>query len=252
MDQIRAVIVDDEPIARRGIRLELAHDKDVVVVGECRNASQAVTFIRKESPDLVFLDIQMPKRDGFSVVEELALGDYPVIVFVTAYDEHALRAFDANAVDYVLKPINPHRFRRALQKAKKAIGRHRLTLREKPRKRAKQFLSRLIVRSHNQIDFVNVDDVALIESADNYVHIHAGSARYLYRDTVKNLEKHLDPADFVRIRRSTIVNIQSILRLRRSPNGEFRLELKSGYECVTSRRFRRNLRRLLTSHKDLF
>lgn len=162
MEPIRTIIVDDEPIARRGILLELMADQEIVVIGECRNAAQAIALIRKEMPDLVFLDIQMPKMDGFTVVEQLGLSDAPAVVFVTAYDEFALQAFNANAIDYVLKPIDPVRFHRALHKAKLSIHRRRLAMREQAHEARRGFLHRVVVRSSGRIDFIPVDRKSVV------------------------------------------------------------------------------------------
>lgn len=244
MEPVRTIIVDDEPIARRGILLELMADQEIVVIGECRNAAQAIAVIRKEMPDLIFLDIQMPKMDGFAVVEQLGLSDVPAVVFVTAYDEFALQAFDANAIDYVLKPIDPVRFHRAVHKAKLSIHRRRLALREPAQEAKRGFLNRVVVRSSGRIDFIPVETIDLVEAADNYVTLSIGTRTFLHRDTIKHLEQRLNPDMFVRIRRSTLVNIHSIKQLRRQSNGEFCVVLKSDRECMTSRRYRKNIQNL--------
>lgn len=252
MDKIRALIVDDEPLAREGIRLYLADEPDVDVVGEAEAGDDAVTAIRSIDPDLVFLDIQMPGRDGFGVLEAVGPQQMPPVIFVTAYDRFALRAFDAHAVDYLLKPFDAERFQRALDRARDQIRSERRTaLNERLAAllaevgTRPEFTERFAVRSGGKIFFVRVDDIDWIEAQGNYARLHAGERGHLVRETMAGLEARLDPARFVRIHRSTIVRIDAIREMEPLLHGEHVVVLRSGKRLIASRGCRDRLSRLL-------
>ncbi|HEX2061875.1 MAG TPA: response regulator, partial [Thermoanaerobaculia bacterium] len=200
---MRVLIVDDEPLARRGLRRLLESEPDVEVIGEAGSGTAAVEAIRALEPELVFLDIQMPEMDGLSVVATIGPERMPPVVFVTAFDQYAIDAFDVNAADYVLKPVDPERFQRALERARR---RKPDDLEERLRRvleTARPRRERLVVRSTGKIQFVSVDEIDWINAEDNYVRIHAAGKTYLMRETVTGIEQRLDAGAFVRIRRST-------------------------------------------------
>lgn len=242
MPRIRALIVDDESVARRRIRRLLSSDPDVAVIGECADGATAVDAIARERPDLVFLDVQMPERDGFGVVAALDQAALPAIVFVTAFDRYALQAFDVHAIDYLLKPYTADRFRTAVQRAKERIHSRSVdaslasfaqTLRERPR-----YLSRLPVKTGGKVILVNLAVVDWIEAADNYVRLHVGTREHLHRETLASLEKQLDPERFVRIHRSAIVQMDRIKELHPASHGDMDVVLRGGQTLTLSRTFR--------------
>ena len=256
---VRVLIVDDEPLAREGLRAELLAYADVEVVGECANGREAVSFIRSRSPDLVFLDVQMPALDGFGVVEAVGAGRMPVVIFVTAYDEYALRAFEAHALDYLLKPVDADRLGAAVARAREqvslknadALGRQLADLlrelkagREAAERRA-TYPGRIPVRAGERIIFVEADEVDWVESQDNYVRLHRGGEAHLLREALSSLEDRLDPSKFLRIRRSALVNVARVRELRPLLNGEYLVVLKDGTRLRSSRRYRKNLDPLL-------
>jgi two-component system, LytTR family, response regulator len=252
MERIRVLIVDDEPLAREGIRLHLDGESDVEVVGECGDGEQAVAAVRSLEPDLLFLDIQMPGLDGFGVLEQIAADRAPVVVFVTAYDEFALRAFDAHALDYLLKPFDVERFQRTLQRARQQIRRHRrpeldsrlLALLEELRGRPSH-LERVAVRRGGRIVFLRTEEVDWIEAAGNYVRLHVGKESYLLRETMSGLESKLDPERFLRIHRSVIVQIDRIREMEPLFQGEYSLLLRGGTRVTSSRGYRDRLQELI-------
>jgi two-component system LytT family response regulator len=252
MEQIRVLIVDDEPLAREGVRLHLEGEADVAVVGEAENGEEAVEHIHVLAPDLVFLDVQMPGLDGFGVVETIGADRMPVTIFSTAYDQFALRAFDAHAIDYLLKPFDPERFRRSLDRARHQIrGRKRSDVEDRlsallgDLRGRKEFLDRIVVRSGGRILILRVGDIDWLEAASNYVRIHAGGRQYLLRDTMSNLEARLDPDQFVRIHRSTIVRMDRIKELEPLFQGDYVLILEDGTRLTSSRGYRDKLQALL-------
>ena len=231
---IRVLIVDDEPPARSNLRVLLREDADVASVEECGSGAEAVTLIRSTRPDLVFLDVQMPECGGFEVLKMLE-GDaaLPVIVFVTAYDEYALRAFDAGALDYLLKPFDNARFALAMLRAKEKIA-----SRKSPQT---QPARRLTVRSAGRIVYVPIPDIDWVEAADYYVCLHVGAKSHLLRRGLADLERELNPANFCRIHRSTLVNLSSVLKMELGDSGEYEVILKGGARLRLSRRFRKEL-----------
>jgi two-component system LytT family response regulator len=247
--ELRVLLVDDEPLVRQGIRDFLVDEPDVVVVGECGNGLEALETIARERVDLVFLDIQMPELDGVGVAAALTAQEGPAVVFVTAYSEHALRAFEVNAVDYVLKPFDRERFRAALGRARGRIAAgertelsSRLSAVLAELERARGYAQRILVRSDGRIRLVAVGEVDWIEAADNYVRVHAGAERHLVRETMAAMEARLDPSRFARIHRSTIVNLARIRELQPTFNGEYVVLLHTGAKLTLSRGYRDALR----------
>lgn len=232
--RIRALIVDDEPLARSNLKVLLSKDADIESIQECDSGIEAVAQIRATRPDLVFLDVQMPVCGGFEVLKMLE-ADEPrsVIVFVTAYDEYALRAFDAGALDYLLKPFDDARFHLAMQRAKEKIAaKESVPPPETPR---------LIVRSAGQVAYVQVTDIDWVEAADYYVCLHVGTRSHLLRKSMAELEQELDPHLFCRIHRSTIVNLRRVQALQIDAAGEYEVVLDGGRKLRLSRRFRKDL-----------
>jgi two-component system LytT family response regulator len=249
MEPVRVLIADDEPPARAKVRRFLAADPEMDVVGEAGSGPEAVDAIRRLRPDLVFLDIQMPGADGFGVLGALEPGTLPHVVFVTAYDAYALRAFEVHAVDYLLKPWDADRFRTALERAKERVrarapaddleGRIRRALADVRAPAA--YLDRVLVRTGDRAVFVRTDEIDWVEAEENYVRVHAGRESHLVRGTLAGLEERLDPAKFVRVHRSHIVNLGSIRELRPWSHGDWMIVLRDGRELMLSRRYRDRL-----------
>ena len=244
--KIRALIVDDEAPARRRIRRLLNAEPDVAIAGECGDGSSALTIIARERPDLVLLDVQMPERDGFEVVAAIPPPELPAILFVTAHDRYALRAFDVHAVDYLLKPFSGDRFRTAMARARERIAARgadpalaslAASLRSRP-----AYLSRVAVRIAGRTVIVELSAVDWLEAADNYVLLHAGQREYLLRDTLASLESRIDPDRFVRVHRSAIVQIDRVREIRPQSHGDAELLLHGGATVAASRTFRDSLR----------
>jgi len=233
VNRIRALIVDDEPLARSNLAVLLRRDPEVEIVGECGAGLDAVLKIRNQKPDLVLLDVQMPECDGFDVLELLGVDVPPALVFVTAYDQYALRAFEAGALDYLLKPFDNERFERMLRRAKDQIAKTKGQL---------HFLERLAIKSPGQLIFIKIAEVDWIEAADYYASLHVGPKAHLLRRSLVELEKELDPAQFCRIHRSTIVNLERIRGLEFSAEGEYEVLLENSARLRVSRRYRNNLK----------
>jgi two-component system LytT family response regulator len=245
---LTALIVDDEPLARDGLAMLLSRDSDIRIY-EAKDGREAVAAIHSLHPELVFLDVQMPEMDGFSVVREVGAEHLPAIVFVTAHDKYAIHAFEVNAIDYLLKPVTEERFARTLERVKARLAgspadgtsRQILSLLEtiaSPRR----YLKRLAVRSAGKTIFVDIDEVDWIEAAENYVHLHAGTAGHLLHMTMNNLEKSLDPETFMRIHRSLIVNIRRIKELQAALHGEYVVTLHNGVRLQSGRVYNERLR----------
>jgi two-component system LytT family response regulator len=249
---VRTLIVDDEPLAREKIRMLLARDGEIELIGECSSGHEAVETIKRESPDLLFLDIQMPGLDGFGVLESVGADRVPGVVFVTAYDEHAIRAFEFHALDYLLKPFAQKRFNEALQRAKDqlrkgstgAFSQQLLSLLGDV-SGGKRFLERLVVKSNGRVFFLKTDEIDWIEAAGNYVNIHVGSEAHLLRETMNSIEVRLDARKFVRIHRSTVVNIERIKELSPLFHGDYVVTLVNGTKLTLSRSYRDRLSGLL-------
>ena len=250
--KIRTIIVEDEPLARERMLNLLETDDDIEVCAECGDGRSAVEKITALEPDLVFLDIQMPELDGFGVLAELSLPRLPAVVFVTAYDQFALKAFEVHAVDYLLKPFDRERFREALQRAKARVastqstpadeGLRALIADLRPESKAVQ---KIAIKSTGRVTFVKVEDIDWVEAADNYVNIHAGTASHLIRETMTSLSARLPAEKFVRINRSCIVNLERVKELQPMFHGEYTVFLNDGTKLVLSRNYRGSLARLM-------
>lgn len=247
-NKIRTLIVDDEPLGRERIRMLLSSDPEIEVVEECSDGQQAVESIKRSKPALVFLDVQMPGMDGFAVLQAIAGGWMPAVVFVTAYDRYAVRAFEVHALDYLLKSFDRERFQAALRRAKEQIRQsregllsERLTgLLEDLEAREKR-LTRLIVRSAGRISFVRVEEIDWLEAADNYVRIHVSRESHLIRETLQSLEERLDPTKFFRIHRSTVVNFDRIKEMQPLFHGDYLVRLRDGTELTLTRNYKEKL-----------
>ncbi|MCI0490913.1 MAG: response regulator [Blastocatellia bacterium] len=252
MEPIRTLIVDDEPIAREGVRMQLERAAGFEIIGECGNGLEAVRAIEQQAPDLVFLDVQMPELSGFDVVERVGTDRMPAVVFVTAYDQYALHAFDAHAVDYLLKPVNGDRFDQALQRARAQLqgGRienidRRLTALIEEIKERPKYLERIAIKSSGSIFFLEVEQLDWIEAASNYVRLHAGALSHMLHETMNSLESRLDPERFARIHRSAIVHVSRIKEMHMLFHGEYEVVLKNGTRLKSGRGYRDRLRSLL-------
>jgi len=264
----KVLIIDDEPHAREGIRIRLGEFPEVNIVGECSSGKEAVQTIIQLKPDIVFLDIQMPEMNGFEVLQNLTQDCMPVI-FVTAYDEYALKAFEHHALDYLLKPVNEERFRETLKyaltevthrslevysnKLKSVVNEYLKVLDKEPEVEqvdyvsSKNVLSRLMIKTKDQISIISVDEIDWIESAGDYVYIHSDRKKYLIRETLTSLEQKMDAQKFVRIHRSSIVNIDKIKSMRQNEHGDFDVYLNDGTKLKLSRTYRVNFQKAIGS-----
>jgi len=260
--RIRTVIVDDEPAARRGVRLLLEKDSTVEVVGEAADGISAADLMRREKPDLVFLDVQMPGCNGFEALQRAGDGPAPAVVFVTAYNEHALHAFEVNAIDYLLKPYDDQRFQSALERAKDEVRRREV---EAVNSRLSQLLDylqarvglksvgepepraddRILIKSSGEIFFLKADEIDWIEAEGDYMKFHVGGRSHLMRETMARLESRLDAKKFIRIHRSTIVNIDRLRKLSPSFAGEYAVILHDGTKLKLSRGYHERIASLL-------
>ena len=250
--KIQALIVDDEPLARDRLQKLLDAEPDVAVIGQCANGKEAVKTIRTEKPGLVFLDVQMPELDGFGVLAALEADQIPVVIFVTAYDKFALKAFEVHAVDFLLKPFDRERFQTALKRAKERLAQKgpgeldqriaALLAEIKPEAKA---LERLAVKTSGRVIFVRTSDIDWIEAADNYVNLHVGNESHLHRETLTALAERLPPKKFMRISRSTIVNVDRIKELQPLFHGEYAVILRNGTTLTLSRSYRDALDELI-------
>lgn len=248
MNKIRTLVVDDEPMARARVLSLLQQEDDVEVVGECSDGVQAMAAIQHQAPDLVFLDVQMPGVDGFGVIDAVGADRMPTVVFVTAYDEYALRAFEVHALDYLLKPFNRVRFQETLKHARASLERRRAgdlgrrllalvyDIKPEPPK-----LDRLVVKSGGRVFFLRTGEIDWIEAAGNYVRLHLGSESHLFRETMTRMEARLDTRQFVRVHRSHIVNTERIKELQPWFNGESVVVLRNGTKLPLSRGYRDRL-----------
>lgn len=253
--KIRVLLVDDEPLARERVRKLLEKEPDIELLGECADGASAVQLIREHAPDLVFLDVQMPELDGFGVLERLGSFTLPAVVFITAHDQFALKAFEIHAVDYLLKPFDAARFQTTLDRVRGILRgkmRGELDVRlaallaevrpeEKPRT-----LERIAVKSSGRVVFVKVEDIDWIEAADNYVSLHLGTEEHLHRETMATIEGQLPAAQFMRISRSTIVNVDRIKELQPLFHGEYAVLLRNGTRLTLSRSYRDKIDQLMS------
>ena len=234
---VRALIVDDEPPARANLRLLLQRHSDVQIVGEAGSGAEALKEIRGKRPSLVFLDVQIPEYDGFDVIEILGGDVPPAVIFVTAYDRYALKAFDAGALDYLLKPFDDARFELALGRAQDKIRRHRPALGR----------GQLMIKSGGQILFLEPNEIDWIEAANYYTCLHVGSKTHLLRRSMSELDRDLDPKVFQRVHRSAIVNLAQVRGVQLNCKGEHEVLLKTGSTLSISRRYRRRFQSALAA-----
>jgi two-component system, LytTR family, response regulator len=250
--KIRAAIVDDEPLARRRVRSLLAEADDIEVIAECANGRDAIRAIEESPPDLLFLDIQMPELDGFDVLQAIGVGHVPVVIFVTAYDQFALRAFETHALDYLLKPFDDERFEAALQRARERFRQQqrgeldrRLEAMLEEVRRDRGYLQRLVVPAGHRSAFIRTEEIDWIEAERNYIRLHVGGRAHLLRQNLSRIETSLDPAKFCRIHRSTIVNIDRIQAVESLARGEYLVVLHDGTKLTSGRSYRSNLHALM-------
>jgi two-component system, LytTR family, response regulator len=244
--KFRALIVDDEPWARARIHSLLSAEQDFTVVRECAGGADAVASIAELDPDVVFLDVQMPEVGGFEVVEAIGADAMPVVIFATAHQEYAVRAFDAGAVDYLLKPVDEARFRRTIERVRRDLAAPvaaSSALREAMAqvRKGTPFAERLVVNTAGRVVFVKVADIDWLEAAGNYVTIHAGREKHMFRETLRNLSDRLDPARFVRLHRSSVVNVDRLRELLPWARGEQVAVLNDGTQLPIGRAFRERL-----------
>jgi two-component system LytT family response regulator len=251
MDTLRTLIVDDEPLSRRRVRSFLLPEPELEVIGECSAGFEAVSAIRTQEPDVLFLDVQLPDLDGFSVLQSVRPERMPAVIFMTGYDQQALRIFETHGLDYLLKPFDRQRLRQALSGARAQLRRgpsevlspdFLTMLRDASLRRPR--LERLRVRSRGRVLLVKSGEVDWIDSAGNYAQLHVGRETHKLRDRLKALEARLDPAQFLRIHRSTIVNVDRIRELRQGPNREYELTLTDGTRLAASRSYNKRLRQV--------
>jgi two-component system LytT family response regulator len=247
-EKIRVVIADDEPLGRARLRMLLAGEPWVEIVAECADGPSTIAAIGKLDPGLVFLDVQMPGGSGFDVIEAIGADRMPFVIFVTAFDRYALRAFDVHALDYLLKPFDRDRFHQALGRARDQIARRstgdlerRLLALVNDLKPSPQRLERFVIKSAGRVFFVRAHEIEWIEAAGNYVKLHVGAETHVFRETMNALEARLDPAVFFRIHRSHIVNIERVRELQPWFNGEYVVLLTSGARLTLSRGYREKM-----------
>lgn len=252
---MRVLIVDDEPLARRGVSVRLREFPDIEIVGECSDGKMAVEAILQLSPDVVFLDVQMPGMDGFDVLGALPAENLPAVIFLTAYEQHALRAFDVHAIDYLLKPVDDERFASAVGRARTLLDvetKTKLTDRilELLDARSRPYAHHFAVRTGARIQIVLVEDTEWIAAAGDYTELHVRGRSHLLRETMNSLEKRLDPTSFLRIHRSRIVQSRCITELRSIENGEYLVKLSDGSEHRSSRSYAKRLEQWLHAAQD--
>jgi two-component system LytT family response regulator len=262
--KIKTLIVDDEPLARQTLRELLVPDPEIEIIGECKSGLEAVNFIRQQAPDLLFLDIQMPGMNGFEALARIEHQQIPAIIFVTAFDQYALKAFEVHALDYLLKPFSDKRFAEALRQAKSNVELREINQlsqsllallgeragRETINVKRKSFLTRFMIRSGGRVAFIKADDVDWIAADDYYIKLHVSGKSHLLRLSMNELEEKLDPNRFLRIHRSTIINFERVKELQQHPNGEYVVILKNGTELKLSRSRRERLEQLLMNGYD--
>ena len=255
--KIRALIVDDEPLARQRIRLLARDEPALELIGECGSAADALAVIGRDLPDLLFLDVQMPEMDGFKLLQKLPRDRLPIVIFTTAYDKHAVRAFEAHALDYLLKPFQPERFKAAVARAQEHLATKQAssaarglldllaTRQNSPVASAVQYLTRLTVKTDDKVSVVKTADIDSIESAGNYVSVNVGKESHILRDSLNALEKQLDPEQFLRVSRSAIVNLDRVKELQPMFKGEHIIVLQNGRRLPMTRGLLRELEQAL-------
>src|SRR5215471_13867063 len=240
--KIRTLLVDDEPLARSNIAVLLKQDPQIDIIGECGSGAEALGEIRVSKPDLLFLDVQMPECDGFDVLEMLGNDLPPAVIFVTAYDQYALRAFEAGALDYLLKPFDNRRFKLALTRAKQRI------LGTNQGENVRRSPERIVIKSAGEVCFIKVQDIDWIEAADYYACLHVGQRSHLLRRSLGDLEAELDSDLFCRVHRSSIVNLDRVSGLKLREDGEYEVLLQTGARVRMSRRYRKELEARMGVH----
>lgn len=245
MERIRTLIVDDEPLARQGLRVALEKDQGIEIVGEAGDGVEALERIRADRPDLVFLDIQMPELNGFEVLDSLSADELPLVIFVTAYDQYALNAFQVHALDYLLKPFEDERLVEAVERARAQVHQQNGN---SPARRIQEMLDstrserarvgRIMVRSGGRITFVRVEDVDWIEAQGDYICLHTQGKKHLIREKISDMEQQLSATQFLRIHRSTMVNVSRIREMQPLFHGEYAVVLHDGTRLTLSRSFR--------------
>ena len=254
MTPVRVAIADDEPLARERLRAMLKERKGYMIVAECNDGVEAAAALARHDIDLLFLDVQMPGLDGFQILESADASPLPIIVFVTAFDDYALRAFDVSALDYLLKPFDRDRFERTLARVEERLTTRRAPgipeelrelLRSLSATATPSHVSRFPVRTNGEIYFVRVEDVDWINAEGNYVALHTAGRTHLVRDTIKSLETRLDPAKFMRVHRSAIINVDRLRKLQPYFHGEYVITLQDGATLTSSRSYSERLRALL-------
>lgn len=252
--KIKTLIIDDMALARKRVRRYLNPDADIEIVGECADGQEAVQTIRQIKPDLIFLDVQMPGMSGFEVLRELSVDEnFPAVIFVTAYDEFALQAFEVNALDYLLKPFNSDRFYKALNRAKEQINKQKSGTADEQNlqnfirriKGEPHYLKRLVVKSNGRVIFLLTDEIDWVEAAGNYLSVQVGKESHLIRETLGQLEQKLDSDKFVRVNRSVIINLDRIKEMHPLFSGDQEIILRSGKRFTMSRNYREKLMAIL-------
>jgi len=250
--KIAVMIVDDEPLARHGLREIFEEEKDIVIIAESSDGEEAVEHIKKYKPDVLFLDIQMPEMNGFDVVKSLKAEELPLVVFVTAYDEYAIKAFSANALDYILKPYDAERIHSSLHRVREMIRlKQTASYSERMMEALKSFQStstyieRISIRSAGKIYFVNIEEILWIEAAADYIYIHTKNGKHTTRETIGTIELQLDPSKFIRIHRSSIVNLNAVRELQPEHHGDYTAILDQGIKLTVSRKYKEKLSFLL-------
>jgi two-component system, LytTR family, response regulator len=251
---IRAIVAEDELVARQAITT-MAAAYGIDVLAACQDGPETVRSVAKHSPELLFLDVHMPGMDGFQVLESLPSESFPAVVFTTAHDTYAVRAFEHSAVDYLLKPFDEERFRKAVDRARSRLGKgsahsewiRRFASELREAQQARSGVQRLVIRSRGQVSFLRVDEIDWIEASHNYLKIHSGPDIHLLRETIKQIEAQLQPDKFLRIHRCLIVNVDRIRRLEACGYGEYLVVLRDGKKLSLSRGYRENLDRLIDS-----
>jgi two-component system LytT family response regulator len=246
--KIRVLIVDDEPLGRTLVRRMLSARAEVEIVGEATSGREAIAAIENDLPDLVFLDVQMPDADGFAVLENINQEKLPAIIFVTAYDEYAVRAFEVNALDYLLKPYDRKRFDQAFARAARniqnqkstSVGEQILSLLSET-KSSEKYIERFIIKASGRVFFLKAEEIIWISSEGNYVLLHTPEKRHIFRETISNIEQKLDPHKFCRISRTAVVNLDFVRELQALFRGDYQVILQNGTELKLSHRYRKNL-----------
>jgi two-component system LytT family response regulator len=251
--KIRALIIEDEPVARKRMKRLLADDSEIEVIGECVDGREAVAAIQKFKPDLIFLDIQIPELDGFDVLKAIEIEQMPFVIFVTAFNKYAIKAFEFHALDYLLKPFEPERLQSSLDRVKKQIRQENTgdletrlrSLLEDVKPTPSGYQERLAIKSDEEVMFLKIEEIDWIEPAGNFLRLHIGKESHLIRETLSALEAKLDPRKFMRIQRSAIVNIARIKKLHPLFRGEYVVVLQNGVRLTSTQGYRDKLRELI-------